>query len=860
MKSTSGAKLFLIMLLCIMGLACNRPGKHQQRIPAWSSNDPLAIPFRIRWQKFEKGNLVRNNSFELGKYLPIDTLKKSFSIDDWQKVGKNVHWVNLETNDSTHADEVFSGKHAIKIERKVADEITDKGEGIMSGFIRVIPGNYSFSFYIRLHDVRPYLSRLGTKMYDAIEIKLFFFDKNKNPLNSRYLMPFKGQRIDNSFKSLSFANFNYIKDFNWGRIIAKSHNFPFSDGDIPDDARYVKIFIGLKGTGTMWIDDVDFHYTADNFTTTERMSHLIDSVFSKQDMIIPTPKRVTRLESILIYKKGYSAASAPLIIIPDNPDAENIQAALLIQKHLIDILKRAGADENYISAIRTASDINKNHLQNARIVFSIGKSELYKKFKYMLPVEQIKDKPQGYCIYSGPDAENIIFLFGNNEIGDLYASTTLIQLFDRKNPVLYNANIIDYPDFEQRFFYIRAWQSLNEFENAKKTIHTLLLYKLNGAYLGVNLNSNLDYYLNSLETFGKEWNGSERFSFLQLINTGFTDSFPSAPYNYYDILPESDSLITNKFLNKIIEKGYHSFADGIALAPSFVCPEDTTLSYNAARIMDITEKFTAEKKQILDLQHFITERYPNQQFEYFTPWYNNELLDFSLDYAVLYLSLLRDEMNKTNLFWSGSSFYSIKTDAADINRYFSLINQPVIFLDNSLITVSKRTNYNGSLPYYPGKVKLYSIFEAFKNNEIAYYKNDLKINRVFINQPVNSELEAIKLITALDFYWNMSSYNHDLSLWKVLVTRYGQEAAKILILFDEVHARLLEINYRLSRKEQINKYCRTGNNLINTLNKHLNDLVLLLGKDEKIISELEHLIAERQLLFETSCSQSQYPK
>jgi hypothetical protein len=79
------------------------------------------------------------------------------------------------------------------------------------------------------------------------------------------LMPFKGQKIDNSFKSLSFANYDHIKEFDWGRIIGKSHSFPFSEGDIPDDARYIRIFIGLKGTGTMWIDDVDFHYTRANF-------------------------------------------------------------------------------------------------------------------------------------------------------------------------------------------------------------------------------------------------------------------------------------------------------------------------------------------------------------------------------------------------------------------------------------------------------------------------------------------------------------------------------------------------------------------------------------------------------------------
>ncbi len=856
----SGAKIFLLMLICIMAFACSRPGKHQPRIPAWSSNDPLAIPFRIRWQKFEKGNLVRNNSFETGKYLPIDTLKKSFSIDGWQKIGRNVQWVDLVTGDSSLTDEVYSGKHAIKIVRTVADEITDKGEGIMSGFIRVIPGNYSFSFYTRLHDVRPYLARLGTKMYDAIEIKLFFYDKNKNPLNSKYLMPFKGQKIDNSFKSLSFANFSYIKDFNWGRIIAKSHNFPFSDGDIPDDARYVKIFIGLKGTGTMWIDDVDFHYTEDNFTSSERMSQLIDSVFSKQDMIIPEPKYITKLESMLLYKEGQTAASAPLIVIPDHQSYPIKQAALIIQKKLIEVMKRAGADEKFLSAIKIVTDIKENQLQSPGLFFSIGKSVLYKKYKNFLPIDEIKDKPQGYCISSVADPENVIFIVGNNETGDFYGATTLVQLFDRKNPVLYNARIIDYPDVEQRYYYINAWKNQSEYDKIISDIHSLLLYKLNGAYLGVNLYSNFDYYLNSLELFGNEWKGTNLFNYVQLINTGFTDSFPSAPYTNHSSMPPFDAFIANGQLNKIIDMGYKAYADGIAFAPSFACPEDTTLCYNVVRIMDITEKFTAEKKQIIDLQHIITEKYHNQQFEYFTPWYNNELLDYSLDNAVLYLSLFRNDMENINVFWSGSSFYSIKTDAADISRYYGLINKPPVFLDNSLITVSKRAYYGGSLPYFPGKVKLYSIFEVFRNDEIAFYKDNLNISRVFINQSVNSELETIKLMTALDFYWNMKAYNQDLSLWKVLVSKYGQEAAKSLILFDEAYARMLETNYRLSRKEQSSKYCRTGNNLINTLKTHLNSILSIIGQNEAIISELEKLIAEQQLLFEALCTQSQLSK
>ena len=55
---------------------------------------PLTIPYRIRLQRLEKVNLVRNRSFETGRTFAIDSSRTSFVLDGWQQVGQHVEWVD----------------------------------------------------------------------------------------------------------------------------------------------------------------------------------------------------------------------------------------------------------------------------------------------------------------------------------------------------------------------------------------------------------------------------------------------------------------------------------------------------------------------------------------------------------------------------------------------------------------------------------------------------------------------------------------------------------------------------------------------------------------------------------------------
>ena len=63
----------------------------------------MTIPYRTRLQRLEKGNLVRNPSFETGRTFIIDSSTTSFVIDGWQQIGQHIEWVDILTDSLYHS-------------------------------------------------------------------------------------------------------------------------------------------------------------------------------------------------------------------------------------------------------------------------------------------------------------------------------------------------------------------------------------------------------------------------------------------------------------------------------------------------------------------------------------------------------------------------------------------------------------------------------------------------------------------------------------------------------------------------------------------------------------------------------------
>ncbi len=427
----------IVIIFSIAFLGCKK--EDQTRLQAnWSANDPILIPQNIRINERNLGNLVKNPSFETGKVYYEKGNLKSYDITGWKKVGHNIKWVISENGDFS-SDEVYEGTHAIKIERNIADETEPIGEGIISDFIKVIPGNYSLKFFLRLENVCPNQARIGTKMYDAVNIRLQFFDKNKIEINGDKLDAFRNKKIDNTFKSLTLSNFWQIEKFGWGEIHGKTAHYPFYDGDIPDEARYVKIYIGLKGTGKMWIDNVDFRYTDKNFTMLERLKPYFDSSYLVYDLVFPQPKQLFKKSQIEFFNKSQNLY--PIILIPDNASTQVKESAQEIKKLLISIIKTS---DNSISP-KVEIVKNLNEIKDNQFVVSIGNSSLYEKFKTNLPDTILTNRKSAYYNFQPESDKNMVIINASND-AFIYAIQTFKQLIDKKGLNYYSANIIDYPD------------------------------------------------------------------------------------------------------------------------------------------------------------------------------------------------------------------------------------------------------------------------------------------------------------------------------------------------------------------------------------------------------------------------------
>ena len=237
----------------------------------WSSMITTSIPYEVRKAELEKGNIALNVSFEEGEIISKnDSAITSFKLKNWSIVGNNVEWVD-NTLDKDH--DIRTGHRAIKIKRKICDalEIDNTADGVISEFIEVIPGNYLFFFDIKLENILPAVKRLSSKISQDIDIHLEFYDKNKQLMSPGIYYNYWKKEVDNSFKGFSFSNLYYINKFDWGRVRGRTMNYPFSEGDMPDGCKYIKIFFGLKGSGTMYVDNVDFRLSKWNFTPLERM-------------------------------------------------------------------------------------------------------------------------------------------------------------------------------------------------------------------------------------------------------------------------------------------------------------------------------------------------------------------------------------------------------------------------------------------------------------------------------------------------------------------------------------------------------------------------------------------------------------
>ena len=863
MKSTFLLPLFGSILLLTACAVIDKT--HIDRPSSWSSEDPLSIPYGKRMSQLEKGNLVKNPSFEDGRRLTDDPAN-TFMLTGWQAIGQNISWIDREAVSGT-SDTVYDGRHCIKIARKTASEV-DAAEGIISEYIPVIPGNYDFTFHIRLQNILNNRYRLGVQLYDAIVVKVLFFDERKQPVDTGYLNPVSGAPIDNSDKSYAFSNYWRIDDFPWGRVRGRSYNYPFSEGDIPDQARYVRLFFGLKGTGTLWLDNINFGYSKWNFTALERFEPFFDKHLTLAERLIPTPKHIEKIDDIPYYDIRSSQSRLPLIVLPEKPAAAERSAAKILQKKITEIYEKTISDRNHNGSTVSIleNDFSFNDILNRKLIISIGNNNVYQNVHPKLALQSIDGQNQAYIIKAEKIGDcHVVFLVGETPIGSYNAATTALQLFEDQKFIYHNATIVDYPDFLGRSYVFKNWNDQKELQNDLDAIERMSLFKLNKVYFGYNRNKKNwyqpdDLYRKGLGEVGRIIKENGVMSLAVMVN----------PYSHFDMESSVDSLDDElrhiwthgssesfKMLKDVYQIGLEAGAETIMLLSDDFVPHVGNNRQNYSLYTpDDKKRFVnlqnAQAHTINDLKNWIDSDYPGTRIEFCPPWYSNEHIDRSDGKAEVYFKELTFQIPQdVAIVWTGPTIRSLSIDMADFHRYRSLIGRWPMLWDNTLYARNIETKrYGGYTTHYPGKIRMCNLFEPYDTDMPENFQRFNDRRQIYTNGNAYSDVYKIKYATVADYQWNTTAYNPERSLWKILCRTYGPDCAQKLIRFSDAYYQLYGICFRMEREGATDHNAKEGDKALSTLNHYLIDISQTLSEPAPLLEELVKMRDKQQTRFE----------
>jgi len=821
---------------------------------AWSSSDPLSIPHDERLRQFVKGNLAPNPSFELVS-AQIGRRAGAFTVVGWEAVGENVEWVDCAAPPYTAAD-CSDGRRAVKVDRRKAGEL-DEAAGVLSAYIPVIPGNYDFFYDVRLKDVDGSRRRLGSRLGDAITVRVLFFDAEKRPLDSAAGNPVSGTLIDTSDKSYSFANYWSVDHFPWARVRARTYNYPFSEGDLPDRTRYARLFLGLKGTGVLWVDHIDFRFSKWNFTALERMQPYMDRPLSPLESLIPAPKQATFVREVAYFEPGAAEGSVPLIVLPDDPAPAERTAARLLEKKLNAAMARigsAGATPEFRAKIVERNSTG-NPLPAARLVFSIGRNHLVRNLAPDLPLKSVSGKDQGYVIQpleAGPC--HVVFLVGETAVANFYAAATAAQLLEEGHCVYHSAAVSDYPDFLGRSYLLNRWNALAELDRDLDGLERMSLYKLNKAYTGYEGTRKAWHqpdalYKTGIAEAGQWCRESGVMSLGVMVN----------PYSHFEFEPAEDSLDdsarytwthgdaeSQQTLQGVFALGLKAGAGTIMLlADDYVPHEGRNRKNFSLYTPEDRKRFAnlqnAQADVINRLKGWVDRDYPGTRFEFCPPWYANEFIDRSEGKAEIYLKELVAQIPQDiALVWTGPTVRSLSLDMADLRRYQDLIGRWPMFWDNTLYARNLETAvYGGYTAHYPGKVRMCNLFEPLDTDRPTAFHELNDGRHMYVNGTASSEVYRIKFATVADYEWNTSAYNPERSLWKALVRNYGAAGAREILAFNDAYYGVYDVSMWTERQGVSGEHLRRSSAFVDRLQESLASLRQLLPPGHALLGELE---------------------
>jgi hypothetical protein len=567
-------------------------------------------------------------------------------------------------------------------------------------------------------------------------------------------------------------------------IIGQSQLFPYPDGDLPDETKFVRIFVGLKGTGTLCADDIKYVYNNQNFTMEERLSKFIDSSFSKAQLLIPQPRSIKVLESKVYYWPDHEN-NFPLILIPSTVDELTWYSAKILEQKILDNLKEIGKVDksDNPSLIRKLSG---NEQNNATIIFSVGKTDLFNKYKDKLPLVKIKGQEQGYFIYSMNSLTNIVFIYGNSPQGNLYAIQSVVQLFDNQRLLFHNANIIDYPSENQRSLLVTNFE-----QRTFKSMCSSGSFRFNEIYFPSNSN------------------------FLSLAED--IDQKAIRENIYFDLEDEITTTESENIKTRLIDFSKNN-SDHTYLFSSFSLKNmNVEAAMNQYYIRsDNQSSFLSSISALLN-----SDSMKALNFEIMPPEADNLDINFT-DCNQISLNEILKKNRNTNYVWTGYGLQSWKIDEADLLRIRQYYSSFPVFMDFSLYPKSVYMNYFANDSVNPYKLMTACLFDAYNNCVVKEVYKKSKKNIVVYS--CSNLFDEIRLKTASDFYWNREDYDSEYSLYKALVSEFGFDATRKIVKFNDLYFRAKTELILAANKKNMHRHARRAIQLLTELKKTDSDL------------------------------------
>jgi hypothetical protein len=472
-----------------------------------------------------------------------------------------------------------------------------------------------------------------------------------------------------------------------------------------------------------------------------------------------------------------------------------------------------------------------------------------------LPEPAAVGRPQGYVIQPvDVGACHVVFLYGDTALANFYAAATAAQLMESDRCVYHSAAVVDHPDFLGRAFRLKRWETPADLDRDLEGLERMARFKLNRAYAGYEGRTQAWHRPDALfragiAAVGQRCRDGGVMSLGVMVN----------PYSHFAFEPAAETLseaarttwthasdASLETLQAVFGLGLDAGADTVMLlADDFVPHEGRNRKNFSLYAPEDRERFlnlqTAQAHVVNRLKEWLDRDHPGTRVEFCPPWYANEFIDRSEGKAEIYLQELAARVPpEIAVVWTGPTVRSLSLDLADLRRYRSLIGRRPMFWDNTLYARNLETTvYGGYTTHYPGKVRLCSLFEPLDVDRPDGFHELNDGRRMYVNGAADSELYRIKFATVADYAWNTADYVPERSLWKALVSAYGEGCARELLFFNEAYYGLFETCARMETTAGNRaEHGRRGAVWLERLDESLRNLTRQLPGGHALVEEL----------------------